>query len=181
MQKWRWNRTTTGSTPSALQDRVEEAFAAKALRQRMPDGRERTVLLQPGDVTTAIVEYRPIYVSGDVLNPGQYAYRPQMTARHAIALSGGPSTVRGRPGSSGVARRTGRGARTRRSVPPRSRAPPRLPPLTSDRLPPLTSDRLPPLPSDRLPPLPSDHLPPLPSDHLAPRPARGSAGSSGRA
>lgn len=91
-----------GSTPLELQDRVETAFAAKILRQRMPDGRERIVLLQPGDVTTAVVEYRPIYVSGDVLNPGQYAYRPQMTARHAIALSGGPSTVRGRPGQSGV-------------------------------------------------------------------------------
>lgn len=94
--------TAAGSTPSALQDRVETAFAAKILRQRMPDGRERIVLIQPGDVTTAVVEYRPIYVSGDVLNPGQYVYRPQMTARHAIALSGGPSTVRGRPGSSGV-------------------------------------------------------------------------------
>lgn len=94
--------TAAGLTPLALQERVETAFAAKILRQRMPDGRERIVLIQPGDVTTAVVEYRPIYVSGDVLNPGQYAYRPQMTARHAIALSGGPSTVRGRPGQSGV-------------------------------------------------------------------------------
>ncbi len=94
--------TAAGLTPLVLQERVETAFAAKILRQRMPDGRERIVLIQPGDVTTAVVEYRPIYVSGDVLNPGQYAYRPQMTARHAIALSGGPSTVRGRPGQSGV-------------------------------------------------------------------------------
>jgi polysaccharide export outer membrane protein len=88
--------TAAGSTASELQARVETALATKALRLRMPDGRERIVLIQPGDVTAAIVEYRPIYVSGDVLNPGQHAYRPQMTARHAIALSGGPSTVRGR-------------------------------------------------------------------------------------
>lgn len=91
-----------GSTPLELQARVETAFAAKILRQRMPDGKERTVMIQPGDVAAAVVEYRPIYVSGDILNPGQHPYRPQMTVRHAIAISGGPSTVRGRTATSGV-------------------------------------------------------------------------------
>ncbi len=92
-----------GSSALELQARIEAALAAKVLRQRTPDGRERIMLVQPGDVAAAIVEYRPIYVSGDVLNPGQHAYRPQMTVRHAIALSGGPSTVRGRGATSDVA------------------------------------------------------------------------------
>jgi len=91
-----------GSTSTDVQARVEMALATKVLRQRTPDGRDRIVLIQPGDVSVAVVEYRPIYVNGDVLQPGQHPYRPQMTVRHAIALSGGVSTVRGRSAAMGV-------------------------------------------------------------------------------
>lgn len=94
--------TAAGSTAPELQARIETALAARILRQRLPDGREKMVIIQPGDVTAAIVEYRPIYVTGDVLTPGQHPYRPQMTARHAIALSGGPSAVRGRSSASAI-------------------------------------------------------------------------------
>jgi polysaccharide export outer membrane protein len=91
-----------GSTPADLRARVEMALAAKVLRQRTSDGRDHVVLLQPGDVAVAVAEYRPVYVNGDVLQPGQHPYRPQMTVRHAIVLSGGVSTVRGRAASIGV-------------------------------------------------------------------------------
>ncbi len=91
-----------GSTSTDVQVRAEMALAAKILRQRTPDGRDRVVLIQPGDVAVAVVEYRPIYVNGDVLQPGQHPYRPQMTVRHAIALSGGVSMVRGRSATMGV-------------------------------------------------------------------------------
>jgi polysaccharide export outer membrane protein len=91
-----------GSTAADVQARAEMALAAKVFRQRTPDGRDRAVLIQPGDVAVAVVEYRPIYVSGDVLQPGQHPYRPQMTVRQAIALSGGVSMVRGRSATMGV-------------------------------------------------------------------------------
>ncbi len=91
-----------GSTSMEVQARAEMALAAKVLRQRTADGRDRTVLIQPGDVAVAVVEYRPIYVNGDVLQPGQHSYRPQMTVRHAIVLSGGVSMVRGRSANMGV-------------------------------------------------------------------------------
>ncbi|MDF2809574.1 MAG: hypothetical protein K0S56_605 [Microvirga sp.] len=91
-----------GSTATDVQARAEMALATKVIRQRTPDGRDRVVLIQPGDVAVAVVEYRPIYVNGDVLQPGQHPYRPQMTVRHAIALSGGVSTVRGRSATMGV-------------------------------------------------------------------------------
>ncbi|HSI14590.1 MAG TPA: polysaccharide biosynthesis/export family protein [Chthoniobacter sp.] len=91
-----------GSTSTDVQARAEMALATKVIRQRTPDGRDRIVLIQPGDVAVAVVEYRPIYVNGDVLQPGQHLYRPQMTVRHAIALSGGVSTVRGRSATMGV-------------------------------------------------------------------------------
>lgn len=91
-----------GSTSTDVQARAEMALASKVIRQTTPDGRDRIVLIQPGDVAVAVVEYRPIYVNGDVLQPGQHPYRPQMTVRHAIALSGGVSTVRGRSATMGV-------------------------------------------------------------------------------
>lgn len=91
-----------GSTPAAVQERLALAFGTRIFRQRTPDGRDKVALIQPGDVSASVVEYRPVYVNGDVLNPGQHAYRPQMTARHAIALSGGVSTVRGRAATAGT-------------------------------------------------------------------------------
>lgn len=91
-----------GSTSTDVQTRAEMALATKVIRQRTPDGRDRIVLIQPGDVAVAVVEYRPIYVNGDVLQPGQHPYRPQMTVRHAIALSGGVSTLRGRSATMAV-------------------------------------------------------------------------------
>ena len=39
-------------------------------------------------------EYRPIYVNGDVSKPGEQTYRPLMTVRQAVALSGGYDVVR---------------------------------------------------------------------------------------
>jgi polysaccharide export outer membrane protein len=45
-------------------------------------------------VTATVVEYRPIYVNGDVSKPGEYAYRPLMTVRQAVALSGGYELMR---------------------------------------------------------------------------------------
>lgn len=91
-----------GSTSADVQARAEMALAAKVIRQRTPDGRDRVVLIQPGDVAVTVAEYRPVYVNGDVLQPGQHPYRPQMTVRHAVALSGGVSMVRGRSATMGV-------------------------------------------------------------------------------
>jgi polysaccharide export outer membrane protein len=43
----------------------------------------------PEEVTLSIAEYRPIFVSGDVANPGTQAYRPGLTIRQAVAVAGG--------------------------------------------------------------------------------------------
>lgn len=46
-------------------------------------------LLQLPIVTSQIAAYRPLYISGDVNNPGAFEWRPQLTASKAIALAGG--------------------------------------------------------------------------------------------
>jgi polysaccharide export outer membrane protein len=90
-----------GLTPSELQTRMEAILPTKMFHQRLPDGREQMIVIKPSDVTAVVAEYRPIYVTGDVLTPGQQAYRPLMTVRQAIAVSGGLSLLRSRANQAG--------------------------------------------------------------------------------
>ena len=83
-------------TPAELQARMEMILSTKIFHMRSQDGTEQTVIIRPGDITTAIVAYRPVYVTGDVLTPGEQTYRPLMTVRQAIAVAGGYSLVRSR-------------------------------------------------------------------------------------
>lgn len=91
-----------GSTASEVQAAIESILTSKVIRQRGPDGRERPLLIQPGDVAVSVADYRPIVIGGDVQTPGQYPFRPLMTVRHALAASGGVSLVRGRTETTGL-------------------------------------------------------------------------------
>lgn len=90
-----------GLTSAQLQTRMESILPSKVFHMRLPDGQEQVIVIKPSDVTAVIAEYRPIYVTGDVLTPGQQAYRPLMTVRQAIAVSGGFSVLRSRAAQAG--------------------------------------------------------------------------------
>ncbi|WP_439374650.1 polysaccharide biosynthesis/export family protein [Bradyrhizobium sp. DASA03120] len=72
-----------------LRAKISAALASKVFRQRAPDGREVVIVIGADEVTTTVVEYRPIYANGDVSKPGEYPYRPSITARQLVALAGG--------------------------------------------------------------------------------------------
>jgi polysaccharide export outer membrane protein len=86
----------SGLTPAEFQTRMETLLGSRILRYRSPDGRDQPLVVKPGDVMTSVVEYRPIYVTGDVLTPGQQVYRTSMTVRQAVAVAGGFSLLRSR-------------------------------------------------------------------------------------
>jgi polysaccharide export outer membrane protein len=86
--------SVAGMSAADLQAKVQATLAAKVFRQRTPDGRENSVTIDPDEVTATIVEYRPIYVNGDIARPGQQVFRPLMTVRQVIALSGGYDVMR---------------------------------------------------------------------------------------
>lgn len=46
-------------------------------------------LVEAPETTVEIVEYPPVYVIGDVTTPGEYKFRPGLTALQALAMSGG--------------------------------------------------------------------------------------------
>ncbi len=88
------NLPVAGLTPSEAQSRIQAILATKVFRQRISDGRENEIMIDHDEVTATVVEYRPIYVNGDVSKPGEYSYRPLMTVRQAVALSGGYELMR---------------------------------------------------------------------------------------
>jgi polysaccharide biosynthesis/export protein len=84
----------SGLSPSEVRAKIQAILPTKVFRQRAPDGRESVVVIEPDQVTVGVVEYRPIYVNGDVSKPGEQTYRPRMTVRQAVALSGGYDMMR---------------------------------------------------------------------------------------
>jgi polysaccharide export outer membrane protein len=53
-------------------------------------------VVYPEGVILGVAEYRPIYLSGDVLTPGAQSFRFGMTVRQAAAVAGGYSMFRNR-------------------------------------------------------------------------------------
>jgi polysaccharide export outer membrane protein len=72
-----------------IRARVKAALASKVYRRRTSSGSEEAIVIGIDEITVAVAEYRPIYVKGGVARAGEYAFRPSMTVRKAVALSGG--------------------------------------------------------------------------------------------
>jgi polysaccharide export outer membrane protein len=67
------------------------------------DLQEKKILLNPS-VSVEIIEYRPIFILGEVAKPGQYPYEPGMTVLTAVAIAGG-FTYRAQTGYASILRR----------------------------------------------------------------------------
>jgi polysaccharide export outer membrane protein len=91
-----------GLTLPQFTDQVKSLLSTKAFRAYQTDSRGRSlasrdndvVTISPEEVIVEVVEYRPVYLNGDVAKPGAQTYRPGMTVRQAIALAGGYDTMR---------------------------------------------------------------------------------------
>ena len=64
-----------GHTPSSM---------ARAITSRLKDG-----YIRDPSVAVEIDSYRPFFILGEVLAPGQYPYVPNMTVENAVAIAGG--------------------------------------------------------------------------------------------
>src|SRR5262245_57169340 len=81
---------------SEFRAKVRQLLSNKGFRRRTQDGKENIVAIWPDEIAIDIVEYQPVYLTGDVAKPGEQRYRPGMTVRQAIALAGGYDVVRSR-------------------------------------------------------------------------------------
>jgi len=66
----------SGRTPSQLADAI-----AASLKQRG--------MIEDPSVAVEVASYRPIFILGEVIHPGQYPYEPDMTVIAAVSLAGG--------------------------------------------------------------------------------------------
>jgi len=82
-----------GMELSQVRDRIRSAVVSKIFRIRTPDGRELSRMFERDEVAATIVEYRPVFITGDVARPGEQPFRPRMTVRQAMASAGGFSTL----------------------------------------------------------------------------------------
>lgn len=80
-----------GRTVRELEDNITDALQPK--------------YLQDPKVSIEVLEYRDIYVLGEVRSPGTYAYVPYMTVQQAIAVAGG-HTFRAKENSAEITRQT---------------------------------------------------------------------------
>ena len=81
--------TVEGVEISDVRNKIQSAVANKIFRVRTPDGRDLTRSFERDEVAATIVEYRPVFITGDVTRPGEQAFRPRMTVRQALAAAGG--------------------------------------------------------------------------------------------
>jgi polysaccharide biosynthesis/export protein len=86
--------SVVGLSAAEIRTKIQAALLGKTIRQRSPDGRVISLTIAPDDIAASVVEYRPVYVMGDVSKPGQYPFHPAMTAQQAVALSGGYDLLR---------------------------------------------------------------------------------------
>lgn len=92
-----------GRSASALRDDVARALSLEPIRLTGRNG-EIWVKLDPSKIFLSVAEYRPVYVSGDVLAGGEKPFRPGMTARQALVLAGGPKNAVGDTSATELAR-----------------------------------------------------------------------------
>lgn len=81
-----------GETISDVRERIQTTLASKVLRLHADDGSESLRTVEREDITVFVVEYRPVTIGGAVARPGEIAFRPEMTVRHALAAAGGVMT-----------------------------------------------------------------------------------------
>ncbi|RBP52945.1 polysaccharide export outer membrane protein [Arenicella xantha] len=58
------------------------------LENELTKGLKGRVLVKP-NIAVSVVEYRPFSIGGEVRNPGNYPFEPNLTLRKAINLAGG--------------------------------------------------------------------------------------------
>ena len=71
-----------------LGDIKVSGLSVAALQRKIYNGLKGDYLVNP-DVRVFILEYRPVYVNGQVRRPGGYPYVPGLTVQKAISLAGG--------------------------------------------------------------------------------------------
>lgn len=92
-----------GRTLSEVREAIRTAIASRLVSVYTADGQEHFRTVTRDQVSAWIAEYRPVFVSGEVVRSGEFNYLPGMTVRQAIAAAGGVQVIQGTAFSANVA------------------------------------------------------------------------------
>jgi len=88
-----------GRALSEVREELRAQLSRKVVPRTKGNGIDDTVAFSAGQISLAVAEYRPIYVTGQVARSGEQRFRIGMTAREAIAVAGGYSLLPASEGS----------------------------------------------------------------------------------
>jgi polysaccharide export outer membrane protein len=83
-----------GQSLGQLTATVRSRLGRTILQQRSGDGRSFPIVINENEVTLTVAEYRPVYLTGDVLQPGAQQFRPGITVRQAVSVASGLGSAR---------------------------------------------------------------------------------------
>lgn len=81
--------SNNGSIDYPLIGNVQLSGLTLTQAEKLLDEKLRGDYLVNPQISVSIVEYRPVFVAGEVKSPGSYEYQPGMTARQAVVIAGG--------------------------------------------------------------------------------------------
>ncbi len=81
--------SASGRTIDAVRAEVRARLSTKVAPRQNGDGVTDMVAFTPEQIGVSIADYRPIYINGNVIQPGEQKYRIGMTAREAVSVAGG--------------------------------------------------------------------------------------------
>lgn len=93
--------SVVGRSVMDVQNELGREIPTKAIPQRTPEGRESIRVISRDEIALNVVEYRPVYLDGDVARPGEFAFRPGMTVRQLLSSGGGSTRLGGPTGMGG--------------------------------------------------------------------------------
>jgi polysaccharide export outer membrane protein len=84
----------SGMKLSDLRAHVRDRLPQFVYKNRSLVNTDASQIIEANEITLRILEYRPVYLSGDITRQGEVTYRPGLTVRQAVAIAGGYNLLR---------------------------------------------------------------------------------------
>jgi polysaccharide export outer membrane protein len=86
---WFGAYVASGKTADELLADVQSASEGRIFKRYSGEGQLTLITVRPEDVFLDVLAYQPVTIGGDVMQPGEFAFRTNLTLRRLLALAGG--------------------------------------------------------------------------------------------
>jgi len=82
-----------GMKLSELRALVRDRLPQLVYKNRSSVNGDVSQIIEANEISLRVLEYRPVYIRGDITRQGEVPYRPGLTVRQAVAVAGGYSLL----------------------------------------------------------------------------------------